>query len=332
MDAVRKSRAVARSAFSRACRQLEAELAAEQPDPVEVQVSLSMLNQKVEALVTEEQRLMEAMLQSAAELAEIDEDAKGSEEYTRRWLRLQQAAERQLQTDRCRSASGTIVSDGSSRSRRRFRLPKLELKRFNGDIDQWLSFWISFAQIHEDDSIAPEDKFQYLIQCMDENSRARELVESFPPTAGNYAKVIESLKSRFGRTELLVEVYVRKMLSLILRNAVRAEPLKLSSLYDKLESYMRALETLGVTTESHVATILPLVESCLPGEILRAWQRTNRGQSNSLGCDALSERLKRLMEFLRREVEGEDRIALAMSTTRSAKTAVERLPTQSRTD
>uniref|UniRef100_A0A5S6PZN5 CCHC-type domain-containing protein n=1 Tax=Trichuris muris TaxID=70415 RepID=A0A5S6PZN5_TRIMR len=150
------------------------------------------------------------------------------------------------------------------------------------------------------------------MQCMEENSRAREVVESFPPTGGNYPKVVESLKSRFGRTELLVEVYVRKMLTLVLRNATRAEPLRLSSLYVKLESYMRALETLGVTTESHVATIFHLVESCLPEELLRAWQRSNRGQHSSRENRPLAGKLKQLMEFLRGEVEGQDRIALAM--------------------
>lgn len=43
-------------------------------------------------------------------------------------------------------------------------LPKIELKKFNGDLLEWLGFWSQFSKIHEDSSMAPEDKFQYLIQ------------------------------------------------------------------------------------------------------------------------------------------------------------------------
>ncbi|KFD60570.1 hypothetical protein M514_27274 [Trichuris suis] len=209
-EIIKKTRSIARNAFSRACKKLEAQLAADPPDLAAVQVSLSTLNQKADSLAAEEQKFLEALLNSSAEIAEIDEAAEGAEEYTRRWLKLQQAAESCMRIDRRRQSSGSVGSEGDSQSRRRFRLPKLELKTFNGDIDQWLSFWSSFIQIHEDDDLSPEDKFQYLIQCMEENSRAREVVESFPPTAGNYPKenaVINSAECRSGGTvEIVVAV------------------------------------------------------------------------------------------------------------------------------
>ncbi|GFT59125.1 DUF1758 domain-containing protein [Trichonephila clavipes] len=43
---------------------------------------------------------------------------------------------------------------------------------------------------------------------MSEGRRAREIIDSYPPTNENYFKAIESLKSRFGRVELLIEYYV----------------------------------------------------------------------------------------------------------------------------
>ncbi|UYV63058.1 hypothetical protein LAZ67_2003001 [Cordylochernes scorpioides] len=46
----------------------------------------------------------------------------------------------------------------------------------------------------------------YLLQATTENSVAREVVESFPPSADNYPKVIDYLKSRFGENEMLVEM------------------------------------------------------------------------------------------------------------------------------
>ncbi|XP_055947155.1 uncharacterized protein LOC129980797 [Argiope bruennichi] len=56
--------------------------------------------------------------------------------------------------------------------------------------------------------------------------------------------------------------------------------------------------------------LLPLVESCLSEEVLRAWRRNDRGLD---GKDHAKEsRLESLMKFLKNEVENEDRIALAM--------------------
>ena len=87
------------------------------------------------------------------------------------------------------------------------------------------------------------------------------------------------------------------------------EVISLSSIYDKLESHLRAMETLGVSTNTCSGMLFPLVESCLPEELLRAWHRR---MNTSQGGKA-KERLANLMEFLRLEVEGEERINLAMT-------------------
>lgn len=78
-------------------------------------------------------------------------------------------------------------------------------------------------KIHEDETIDKEDKFQYLIQSTIQDSRASELVNSYPQTNENYDKVISGLKHRFGKKELLVEVYVRELLELVLDNATKLD-------------------------------------------------------------------------------------------------------------
>ena len=73
------------------------------------------------------------------------------------------------------------------------------------------------------------------------------------------------------------------------------EVISLSLLYDELESHLRALETLHVTTNTCSAMLFPMVESCLRGEVLRAWhQRMNI----SPGGEA-KERLASLMDFFK---------------------------------
>ncbi|XP_055933001.1 uncharacterized protein LOC129963022 [Argiope bruennichi] len=69
------------------------------------------------------------------------------------------------------------------------------------------SFQREKSDRRRDPDISNEDKYQYLIQSTLKSSRAREVVESFPPTAENYVQAIECLKARFGREDVLVEVY-----------------------------------------------------------------------------------------------------------------------------
>ena len=147
------------------------------------------------------------------------------------------------------------------------------------------------------------------MQATVEFSRAREAIESYPPTAENYPKAIDCLKARFGRKDLLIEVYVRELLKLVLRNATQTTPTNLIVLYDSLETQIRALETLGVTKDKSAALLHPLVESCMPEEILRAWQRSPNVDHSGDPKD----RLDSLLKFLKSEVESEERIVLAMT-------------------
>ncbi|XP_015926474.1 uncharacterized protein [Parasteatoda tepidariorum] len=204
-------------------------------------------------------------------------------------------------------ANSSSINAEAVNARRKFTLPKLEFRQFGGDVKEWLPFWSQFQHIDKDADIALEDKFHYLIQATVMGSRAREIVESFPPTGANYTKAIDSLKSRFGNEDLLVEIYARELLKLII-NVQLNRSFPLTSLYDKLEIYLRALDTLGVTTDKCASILYPMVESCFPEEFLKPYHRSN---SLTPKLEA-KERLNKLMVFLKEEVEGEALINLAM--------------------
>ncbi|GFU77686.1 DUF5641 domain-containing protein [Trichonephila clavipes] len=78
-------------------------------------------------------------------------------------------------------------------------------------------------------------------------------------------------------------------------------------LYDELESKLRSLESLGKTQDKYGDFLTPLVESCLPEEVLVAWERSRNHQTESEG----SRSLEQLMNFLRQEVKGEEMVLLA---------------------
>ncbi|GFU59792.1 integrase catalytic domain-containing protein [Trichonephila clavipes] len=78
---------------------------------------------------------------------------------------------------------------------------------------------------------------------------------------------------------------------------------------DQLKGKLRSLESLGRTQEKYGDFLTPLVESCLPEEILMAWERKRNTETDAKG----SRTLEHLMTFLRLEVQGEEMVQLAKS-------------------
>ncbi|KAF8784971.1 hypothetical protein HNY73_010574 [Argiope bruennichi] len=80
-------------------------------------------------------------------------------------------------------------------------------------------------------------------------------------------------------------------------------------LYDKLETQLRALETLGVTSEKYKAMMYPLVEATLPEALIKEWERTRSRVEDKIKPNILGN----LLEFLLSEVEDDERLQLARS-------------------
>ncbi|GFX47963.1 transposable element Tc1 transposase [Trichonephila clavipes] len=158
----------------------------------------------------------------------------------------------------------------------------------------WIAFWCRFCRVHKHKNLREEDKFHYLFPSLKPKTQARDIVESYPPSKGNYLKVSHLLKSRFGRKDLLIEVYIRDILALVNKKSA----IKLTDLYDKLGSYLRVLETLNVTTSYYAAMLYPVVESCLRAGVLKAWYRNrlNREIQEDLALEK-EEILENLMIF-----------------------------------
>ncbi|UYV67841.1 hypothetical protein LAZ67_5002202, partial [Cordylochernes scorpioides] len=207
----------------------------------------------------------------------------------------------------------SIVSGGNEGKSNLHRLPKLELPKFGGEAREWLQFWSAFQSVHDDDSISACVKFQYLQNCMIKGSVSEEIVSSFPNSAANYPLAISTLKERFGREDMLVEVYVRDLIAITLENAHGRNNTSFSTVYVRLSSQLRALGSLGVTTDKCAAILYPMVESALPEDLFVAWERTRHHyKPDEDGKHKSSEvLLEKLMEFLKHEVEGSERMRLA---------------------
>ena len=93
------------------------------------------------------------------------------------------------------------------------KLPKLELKPFDGNILNWQPFWDRFqSSIDSNSNISPVDKFAYLQSFL--SSSSSECISGLTTTAENYNKAVELLKQRYGNTHVLINADMQQFVSL----------------------------------------------------------------------------------------------------------------------
>ena len=75
----------------------------------------------------------------------------------------------------------------------RVKLPKLSLKKFNGDLTKWITFWDTFeSAVHRNSTLSSIDKFNYLNSLLE--STAAEAIAGLTLTSANYEEAVATLK------------------------------------------------------------------------------------------------------------------------------------------
>ena len=162
-------------------------------------------------------------------------------------------------------------SNASTCSSQFQRLPKLTLPTFSCNLLEWQSFWDSFeSSVHLNPSLSEIQKFNYL-QGQLEGEAART-VSGFSLTNSNYPKAIDLLRERIGQQHKIVQAHMHAMLNLPAPINMYAS---LRSFYNKLESSIRSLESLGETHEKYGSLLVPIVLSKLPTEIRKHFAQEN---------------------------------------------------------
>ena len=164
------------------------------------------------------------------------------------------------------------------------KLPKLEMKKFDGNILNWQSFWDSYeTAVHSNHSLTDAQKFNYLKSLL--QNEALSTVSGFALTNVNYYKAIEILHQRFGQTQKITHTYMQALLNL---PAPVSTVQSCRNFYDKSETLIRGLESLGQSQESYGALLVPVMMNKLPSKIkenntrehgLSQWSLENLRQS-----------------------------------------------------
>ena len=189
-----------------------------------------------------------------------------------------------------------VDSSASSPGKTQVKLPKWELKKFNGDHSKWISFWDTFeASVHENENLSRIDKFNYLISLLERS--AAEAISGLTLTASNYDDAIEMLKGRFGSKQQIINRHMEILLNL---DSVTSHHnmRSLRKLHDNVESNVRSLKSLGIPRESYGGLLSSILMIKLPQEFRLVITR-------EVGHDDWQ--LDQLLTIFKRELEARER-------------------------
>jgi len=115
--------------------------------------------------------------------------------------------------------------------------PKLDIAPFKGDVLRWQEFWDVFeASVDK----APVDKFNYLKSKL--RGEALEAISGYQLSNDNYKVVVDVLKRRFGRPQLIVDTH---NLSFLCLPPVKNNFAQLRHCFDTIEYHLRSLQAIG---------------------------------------------------------------------------------------
>ena len=133
-----------------------------------------------------------------------------------------------------RTVSNLSHSSSSVNSAQFYRLPKISLSCFNGDILQWQSFWdIYRSTIHTNVNLTDVQKFMYLKSQLEGN--AARVIEGFAMTSANFTRAIDLLRERFGKQNKITHAAMQALMKL---PALLSKVSSLRNFHDKMETYM----------------------------------------------------------------------------------------------
>ena len=145
------------------------------------------------------------------------------------------------------------------------KLPKISLKRFHGDPMLFSPFWDSFVSaVYENQALSDVDKFNYLKTLVEGTAAAA--IRGLPLTADNYEAAKNILKKRFGQPQVIINAHMEGLVK-IAGVASDSNLKRLRELYDQVEAHIRALQAIGVESESYGKLLIPLLMEKLPANL-----------------------------------------------------------------
>eukprot|EP00112_Aurelia_sp_Birch-Aquarium-sp1_P015934 Seg357.4 transcript_id=Seg357.4/GoldUCD/mRNA.D3Y31 product="hypothetical protein" protein_id=Seg357.4/GoldUCD/D3Y31 len=145
------------------------------------------------------------------------------------------------------------------------KLPKMELKTFDGNVLKWHEFWEGFHHgVHNHPTLPDHQKLQYLKNSL--RGAAFVTISDLEMKGEHYQAAVSLLKERFGHKNVLKKAHLDGIERI---NAVHNnfDVQKLKRLYEELESHYKALLAIGVQPWEYGTTLVPKIMNKLPLDV-----------------------------------------------------------------
>lgn len=158
------------------------------------------------------------------------------------------------------------VVNSSAAGRAEIRLPPLSISSFDGNYNDWTSFYDLFlCSVHNNTSLRKVQKMQYLKSLL--KDEALQLVRHLPVTDANYDIAFKKLETRYNKKDHLVQQLIKKFMEQPVMSETNYT--KLRSLTNNSDEIIRSLTTLN--QEGRDPWIIHILTSKLDSETRQIW-------------------------------------------------------------
>ena len=263
----RRTRAAHKASATRLMAQIGEIVAAEEPDTSRLEALRASLKSKLETIGVLDTEIVDLMEDEAEMITEVEQADLYKETIFSALLK----ADKLLEAARAPSAPASVTpalpasSSPASGRPNAVRLPKLQLRHFNGDMTRWTSFWQSFeAAVDGNPDLSAVEKFNYLSSLLE--GAAREAIAGLSLTEANYVEAVTMLKKRFGGTQQIVGKHMEALLQVeAVSNSQNVRALR--RLFDTISSHVRSLASLNVKEETYGNLLCPILINKIPPDL-----------------------------------------------------------------
>jgi len=253
----------------------EALLAADPPDVTELTSIQMSLEEKLKVLAGLDEGIADLIEDEGELAAEIDK----TDDFKRKVYTIMAKIEQTLnpRTTHAAPPPRAASSIATSTTTSKVKLPKLSIAPFNGEPTSWTTFFESFQiTIDKNSSLSDVEKFGYLRSLL--QGPALEAIAGLALSSANYKQAVEILRKRFGDEQLIIAKHMDALMTM--ESVPSDRHLRdLRKLYDKAESHVRSLQSLGITADSYGALLSPVLLGKLPPDLRLIVSREMSGSS-----------------------------------------------------
>lgn len=150
-----------------------------------------------------------------------------------------------------------------------FKLPQIQIAKFDGSYFRWLEFRDTFVSlIHNSERIASIHKFHYLISYL--TGDAARIISNLEVSSANYNNAWKLLCDRYDNKRQLINHHLNSLLSI--QPATRESDRSLRFMVDHITKNLRALSSLGQPTNQWDVLIIHIMSSKLDNHTLLKWE------------------------------------------------------------